>query len=92
VRDACRSHGWPHRGRDPKNTGAIGQADYDSWRAHFGQTLASVTGSSAVPFTPAALALPLPEPAVSGIVLTGVLMSGYSQRAARHHTPRISQP
>jgi len=77
--------------RDPANSGAVGQADYDSWRAHFGQTLTSIASSSAVTFAPA-FALPLPEPAVSGMVLTGVLVSCYSQRAARHQTPCISPP
>ena len=78
--------------RDPANTGAVGQADYDAWRAHFGQTLASLAGGSSVPFVPAAFALPLPEPAVSGMLLTGVLVSCCSQLAARNHTPRATQP
>ena len=30
--------------RDPANAGAVGQPDYDSWRAHVGQTLASLAG------------------------------------------------
>ena len=78
--------------RDPANTGAIGQADYDSWRAHFGQTLAPVASGSSVPFVPVAFALPLPEPAVSGMLLTGVLVSCCSQRAARHRAPHATQP
>jgi hypothetical protein len=73
--------------RDPANSGPIGQADYDAWRSHFGETFTSLASGTAVPFVPAAFALPLPEPAVSGMLLTGVLVSCCSQRGARINRP-----
>ena len=63
--------------RDPNNTGLIGQADYNSWRAHFNQT----AGSGA------ALGLSLnaavPEASTWSIVVAGVLGMLMRRRPSR---------
>jgi autotransporter-associated beta strand protein len=43
--------------RDPINMGAIGQADFNSWRAHFGESAGSGSDSQTTVPEPAALAL-----------------------------------
>jgi hypothetical protein len=42
--------------RDPMNMGAVGQGDFNSWRAHFGETASGAGSQTAVP-EPASLAL-----------------------------------
>ncbi|WP_425395372.1 LamG-like jellyroll fold domain-containing protein [Aeoliella sp.] len=61
--------------RDPANTGAIGAADYDSWKAHFGE------GSSALGASQSAQQSNVPEPATAVLLMLAGLVAAGSMRA-----------
>ena len=61
--------------------GAVTQADYDVWRAHFGQTAGSGS-SSAFPLPPSPFANAVPEPA-SMLLLFIVSLSTFASRRGR---------
>jgi hypothetical protein len=58
--------------RDPANSGAVGQADFNSWKAHFGQMAGS--GSLA--------AGNVPEPATMSLLAWLVGLAAWRRRAS----------
>jgi len=53
--------------RDPNNTGPIGEADYDSWRAQFGMVAGGGAGNIA------SSSSAVPEPSCWGIIFAGFI-------------------
>jgi len=69
--------------RDPGNTGPVGQPDYDTWRARFGQSvLGSATGATGS-------ASAIPEPTACSLACWA-LMSVARGARVRQRNPRQS--
>jgi enterochelin esterase family protein len=73
--------------RDPENTGPIGENDYNTWRAHVGQTFAG----SAAGATGSASAAAVPEPTTVPLLIAACTTATFSRCCIARPKRRIAR-